>query len=181
MNNVHHLFHQQSIEDEDDEFLTPDSSPLATDGVLETETTNYPLISFQENKVYHHHDDKNLMYSSFSLSLCDMQLGYINYSNNQSKNNLSSIIEKFGVCFLIQYRTIQIFDPLWPLIKVSGTLPKIIIHLDPSRIETLCGTINNWGSFIENLTSSIVSKSDLTNNKKSIDEIKCTFSTWLSY
>jgi len=35
----------------------------------------------------------------------------------------------------------------------------------------LCGTINNWGSFIENLTSSIVSKSDFINNKKSIEEL----------
>jgi hypothetical protein len=159
-------------EDEDDEFLTPDSSPLAADGIFETETTSYPMnIIPREQSLSPVNEDQNLMYSSFSLSLCDMQLGYITYSNNQSKKNLSPIIEKFGVCFLIQYRTIEVFDPLWPLIKVSGTLPKLIIHLDSSRIETLCGTINNWGSFIENLTSSIVSQSDLTNNKKSIDEI----------
>ncbi|UJR35530.1 hypothetical protein I4U23_028284 [Adineta vaga] len=158
-------------EDEDDEFLTPDSSPLATDGILENETTNYPVnIIPREQSLSPTNDPKDLMYSTFSLSLCDMQLGYLTYTNNQAHNKLSSIIEKFGVCFLIQYRTIQTFEPLWPLIKVSGALPKIIIHLDPSRIETLCGTIKNWGSFVENLTSSIVSKSDISSTKISIDE-----------
>jgi len=38
-------------------------------------------------------------------------------------------------------------------LKFSGIISKISFHLDPSRIETLCGTINNWKSFIENLTS----------------------------
>ena len=158
---------------DDDEFLTPESSPLATDGVLETETTNYPVnIIPHDRGVSPFNNETNLMYSSFSLSLCDMQLGYLTYSNNQSKNNLSAIIEKFGVCFLIQYRTVQTFDPLWPLIKVSGIIPKIIIHFDPIRLEILCGIINKWGSFIENLTSSIVSKSDLTTNqKKSVDDL----------
>ncbi len=167
-----------TIDDDDDEFLTPDSSPLATDGLLETETTNYPvnIISREHSSSPIDNENQNLIYSSFSLSLCDMQLGYLTYTNNQSKNNLSSIIEKFGVCFLIRYRTIQTFDPLYPLIKVSGILPKIIIHLDPSRLETLCGTINNWGSFIENLTSSIVSKSDLTTNKKSFEELNARLS-----
>ena len=167
-----------TIEDEndDDEFLTPESSPLATDDPLETETINYPVNIIPREHSSSPMENKDLMYSSFSLSLCDMQLGYLTYSNNQSKNNLSSIIEKFGVCFLIRYRTVQAFDPLYPLIKVTGTLPKIIIHLDPSRLETLCGTIHNWGSFIENLTSSIVSQSDLTSNKKSIEDLNARLS-----
>ncbi|CAF1602704.1 unnamed protein product [Rotaria magnacalcarata] len=162
-----------TVEDDDEEFVTPDSSPTATDNPLEFETTNYPINNIpREQRISPTHDDENLIYTPFSLSLCDMQLGYLTYSNNQSKNNLSSIIEKFGFCFLIQYRTIQTFDLLWPLIKVSGTLPKIIIHLDPSRLETLCGTINNWGSFIENLTSTIVSnKSDIKNNQTTIDDL----------
>ena len=153
-------------DDDNEEFLTPDSSPLATDGVLEAETNHYPVNEIpRDQSLSPTQDDTNLLYSSFSLSLCDMQLGYLTYSNNQATNNLSPIVEKFGVCFLIQYRTVQTFDPMWPLIKVSGALPKIIIHLDPSRIETLCGTIHNWGSFVENLTSSIVSSSDLPTPK----------------
>lgn len=160
-------------DDDDDEFLTPESSPLATDGILETETINYPVnIIPREHSSSPTIDNNDIMYSSFSLSLCDMQLGYLTYSNNQSTNNLSAIIEKFGVCFLIQYRTIETFDPLLPLIKVSGIIPKIILHLDPLRIETLCGIINNWGLFVENLPTSIVSKSDLPtkNPKKSPEE-----------
>ncbi|CAF3378706.1 unnamed protein product [Rotaria sp. Silwood1] len=160
-------------DDDDEEFVTPDSSPLANDNSLEIETTNYPInVISREQSISPINNNENLIYTLFSLSLCDMQLGYLTYTNNQSKNNLSSIIEKFGVCFLIQYRTAQTYDLLWPLIKVSGTLPKIILHLDPLRIETLCGTINNWGSFIENLTSSIVSnKTDITNNKNSNDDL----------
>ncbi|CAF0865083.1 unnamed protein product [Adineta ricciae] len=159
-------------EDEDEEFLTPDSSPLATDGMLEHETTNYLVnIIPREQSLSPINDPQDSMYSTFSLSLCDMQLGYLTYTKNQEKNKLSSIIEQFGVCFLIQYRTIPMLDPLWPLIKVSGTLPKIIIHLDPSRMETLCGTIKNWGSFVENLTSSIVSKSDIPNPKKPMEDL----------
>lgn len=170
------------IEDDpgDDEFLTPEGSPLTTDGILEQETINYPVNIIPREHSLSPMDDqddhKNLVYSSFSLSLCDMQLGYLTYSNNQSRNNLSPIIEKFGVCFLIRYRTIQTFDPLYPLIKVSGILPKVILHLDPSRLETLCGTINNWGSFVENLTSSIVANSDLTNTKTSVEELNARLS-----
>ena len=161
-----------AADDDNEKFLTPDSSPLATDGMLETETNQYPVnVIPRDQSLSPTQDDKNLLYSSFSLSLCDMQLGYSTYSNNQATNNLSPIIEKFGVCFLIQYRTVQTFDPLWPLIKVSGTLPKIIIHLDPSRIETLCGTIRNWGSFVENLTSSIVSSSDLPTPKNPLEHV----------
>lgn len=160
-------------EDDDDEFHTPDSSPSATDNPIELETTNYPVNNIpREHSISPIHQDENLMYTSFSLSLCDMQVGYSTYSDNQPRNNLSSIIEKFGVCFLIQYRTVQTFDLLWPLVKVSGTLPKIIIRLDPLRLETLCGTINNWGSFIENLTTSIVSKkSDVTNTPIPIEDL----------
>lgn len=171
-----------AIEDDpgDDEFLTPEGSPLTTDGILEQETVNYPVNiiprEHSSSPMDDHDEHKNLMYSSFSLSLCDMQLGYITYSNNQSRSNLSPIIEKFGVCFLIRYRSIQTFDPLYPLIKVSGILPKVIIHLDPSRLETLCGTINNWGSFVENLTSSIVANSDLPSSKTSVDELNARLS-----
>ena len=170
------------IEDDpaDEEFLTPDGSPLANDGLLEQETTNYPvnIISREHSPspIDDHDEHKNLMYSAFSLSLCDMQLGYLTYANKQPKNNLSPIIEKFGVCFLIRYRTVQTFDPLYPLIKVSGILPKIIIHLDPSRLETLCGTINNWGSFVENLTSSIVAQSDVSTTKTPIEELNARLS-----
>ncbi|CAF4186414.1 unnamed protein product, partial [Rotaria sp. Silwood2] len=150
-----YFFNEQPLsianEDDDDEFVTPDSSPVANDNSLEIETTNYPVnIIPREQSISPIHNNESLLYTLFSLSLCDMQLGYLTYTNNQSKDNLSSIIEKFGVCFLIQYRTIQTYDSLWPLIKVSGTLPKIILHLDPLRIETLCGAINNWGSFTEN-------------------------------
>ncbi|CAF0789547.1 unnamed protein product [Rotaria sordida] len=172
-----YFFNEQSSsiinENDDEEFVTPDSSPIANDNLLEIETTNYPVnIIPREHNISPINDNVNLIYTSFSLSLCDMQLGYLTYTDNQSKNNLSSIIEKFGVCFLIQYRTIQTYDLLYPLIKVSGTLPKIILHLDPLRIETLCGTINNWGSFIENLTSTIVSnQTDITNDKNSIDDL----------
>ncbi|CAF2761002.1 unnamed protein product [Rotaria sp. Silwood2] len=172
-----YFFNEQPLsianEDDDDEFVTPDSSPVANDNSLEIETTNYPVnIIPREQSISPIHNNESLLYTLFSLSLCDMQLGYLTYTNNQSKDNLSSIIEKFGVCFLIQYRTIQTYDSLWPLIKVSGTLPKIILHLDPLRIETLCGAINNWGSFTENLTSTIVSnKTDITNNKHSNDDL----------
>ncbi|CAF4739694.1 unnamed protein product, partial [Rotaria magnacalcarata] len=32
-----------TVEDDDEEFVTPDSSPTATDNPLEFETTNYPI------------------------------------------------------------------------------------------------------------------------------------------
>ena len=159
-----------AVDDENEEFLTPDSSPMATDLLIENETSSYPInLVPQEQALIVTRTEEDLLYSTFSLSLCDMQLGYLSYSNNQSTNKLSSIIEDFGVCFLIQYRTVQTFDSLWPLLKVSGTLPRLIIHLDPSRLETLFGTLLNWKSFLENVTSSIVSNSDSTPTDSTVD------------
>lgn len=176
-----YFFNEQTVspvvsnadEDDNEEFATPGSSPLPLDDPLEPETNHYPINlipreqSASPTTVQH---EKNLHYSSFSLSLCDMQLGYLTYSNASAPNKLSAIIEKFGVCFLIQYRTVQAFDPSLPLIKVSGTLPKIIIHLDPSRIETIGDTIHQWGLFMDKFTSSTPVPPDDANNTVSTSE-----------
>ena len=63
-------FDQQQIQENDDEeeFLTPDSSPLANDDPLEEETIYYPT-----NMV-----PIDVEYSSFSLSVRDIQVRILN-------------------------------------------------------------------------------------------------------
>ena len=120
---------QQQQPEEEDEFLTPDTSPLANDMPLEEETNFYSMNTIPTD----------IQYSSLTLSVCDIQVGY--------SVDLSQIVEKFSVHFQLQHP----LDHLWPLTHVSCAIPKLSLDLTPQLIRTLVHSIQPWIVFGNNL------------------------------
>ncbi|CAF4898572.1 unnamed protein product, partial [Rotaria sp. Silwood1] len=134
---INTTFDQQQFQENDDEtFLTPDSSPEAIDNSLEEETTFYSINVIPKDQT-----DDHVQYSSFTLSIRDIQVGY--------STDSSQILEKFSTYFVVQHPV----NRLWPLLNISGTLQKLIIHLDSSKIQNLCCTISPWITFINSFTT----------------------------
>ncbi|CAF3889617.1 unnamed protein product [Rotaria sp. Silwood1] len=134
---INTTFDQQQFQENDDEtFLTPDSSPEAIDNSLEEETTFYSINVIPKDQT-----DDHVQYSSFTLSIRDIQVGY--------STDSSQILEKFSTYFVVQHPV----NHLWPLLNISGTLQKLIIHLDSSKIQNLCCTISPWITFINSFTT----------------------------
>ncbi|CAF4309622.1 unnamed protein product, partial [Rotaria sp. Silwood2] len=131
------IFAQQQVEENDDEaFLTPDSSPEAIDNPLEEETTFYSI-----NVISTDQTDNHVEYSSFTLSIRDVQVGY--------SMDSSPMLEKFTIYFIIKHP----INHLWPLVNISGSLQKIIVHLDSQKIQNLSCIINPWIIFIDNFVT----------------------------
>ncbi|CAF3844146.1 unnamed protein product [Rotaria sordida] len=135
---INTAFTQQQFQENDDEaFLTPDSSPEAIDNLSEVETTFYSINIIPTDQI----DDHIVEYSTLKLSINDIQIGY--------STDFSQIVERFSVYFVVQHRV----NHLWPLVNISGTLQKIIVHLNSEKIQNLCCTINPWITFIDNFVT----------------------------
>jgi hypothetical protein len=114
-------------ENDEEEYLTPESSLLVNDGPLEEEMTYYSINTIPTD----------IEYASFSLSVRDIQVGY--------SVDLSQIVEKFSIHFLVQHR----LDHLWPLINISSTIQNMVLHLNPQVIQILYDSIHPWIALID--------------------------------
>ena len=115
--------------DNEEEFLTPDSSPPANDDPLEEETMYYSINSIPTD----------IQYSSVILSVCDIQVGY--------SIDRSQIVENFNVQFHLQHS----LNGFWPLTSISSSISKLSLHLSPHVIQTLGQSIPPWMIFVNNL------------------------------
>ena len=132
----------EETDSEDEEFVTPDSSPntpiKSDEGEEDTSAfaANKSIASAEEDTI------KFKMYETFSVNMTNMQviIGRMkdNWRNAHIKGASSlHILDKFSIALQLQRRTVPTDDIDMPKFALSGTLPKLSMHINESKIHAV--------------------------------------------
>lgn len=165
---------------EDDEmFLTPCSTPPDSDQASDDSPTmisalsndfvsptsiapraSQPTVDGQElNEI-------NLykkLYDRYTINLTDLQILVCkgrerwNFASSKGTSNLH-VLDRFNINLQLERRVIFTLDPQYPSLTLCGTLPKLNVHINESKIGSLTNMLNVIYS--HNIESSFKSPSD---------------------
>uniref|UniRef100_A0AAR5PHD2 UBA domain-containing protein n=1 Tax=Dendroctonus ponderosae TaxID=77166 RepID=A0AAR5PHD2_DENPD len=127
-------------ESEDDEtFLTPCSTPPVSedseDQTLEPVSQIEDLPDFKLDETNFH----NKLYDCYSLELNDLQIligkarENWRYALNKGTSNLH-VVDRFNISLQIERRVVYTSDPLYPSLTLNANLPKLVVHVNESKI-----------------------------------------------
>ena len=128
---------EEETDSEDEEFVTPASSPNTPDIKSDEENKNMASPEAIEEETV-----KFKMYETFSVNLTNMQviIGRMkdNWRNAHVKGASSlHILDKFSIALQLQRRTVPTDDVDMPKFALSGTLPKLSMHINESKIQAV--------------------------------------------
>ncbi|KAK3583966.1 hypothetical protein CHS0354_033760 [Potamilus streckersoni] len=120
--------------DMEDDFHTPMSTP-PNEPALDT---NFGSLS-QNLQLSELH---NIFYERYSLELTDLQVmvGRMkdNWRNTQFRGSTQlHLVDKFSITLQLERKLIFTNDPQWPNITVSGTLPRLTVHVNEQKVQIL--------------------------------------------
>lgn len=140
---------------EDEEaFMTPCSTPPGS----EASTTNTPTLcsalsdmpdflvnlgdtALNERSLHHK------LYDSYSLNLTDMQVlvgktkERWSFASAKGSSPLH-VLDRFSILLQIERRVVYTLDPQYPSLTVSGSLPKLIAHVNENKIASITQVLN---------------------------------------
>ncbi|KAL3268817.1 hypothetical protein HHI36_007913 [Cryptolaemus montrouzieri] len=127
--------------EEEDTFLTPCSTPpqseasYSEDQTLDISSTLEPLPADFLNEASLHQK----IYDRYSVELTDLQIlvGKVKdnwrYAHNKGSSTLH-VLDRFNISVQIERRIIHTVDPLYPSLTFNANLPKLVAHLNESKI-----------------------------------------------
>ncbi|XP_060529289.1 intermembrane lipid transfer protein Vps13D isoform X2 [Cylas formicarius] len=132
--------------EDDDTFLTPCSTPPVSENSDSGEHTleqasqfeNYPDFALDEVNFH------NRLYDCYCLDLSDLQIligkakDNWRYALHKGTSPLH-ILDRFNISIQIERRIVYTSDPLYPSLTLNANLPKLVVHLNESKI---CSTRN---------------------------------------
>lgn len=148
---------------EDDEmFMTPCSTPPGSEEdesptlVTTSESFQTPLTS----NVYQKQlppsteelelNESNLykkIYDRYNINLTDLQILVCkgkerwNYASSKGTSNLH-VLDRFSISLQLERRIVHTNDPQYPSLTLCGTLPKLNVHINESKIGSIINMIN---------------------------------------
>ena len=135
---------------EDDEFVTPASSPTSPNvpevpfAAASIPAVSDPVVAKSGHAPVPDLEDKmaRKFYDRYTISLNDMQVivGRVkdNWKHAHVKGTSSlHILDKFSIALHCERRIVATSDPNLPNIVVSGTLPKLNVHVNEDKVHSL--------------------------------------------
>lgn len=163
-NEVPNLGSDASVKDsEDDEmFMTPCSTPPGSENDSPTMTSTLsdnfqtPLtsnvfqrqlpqsieeIALNESNLY------NKIYDRYNINLADLQIlvckGKERWSYASSKGTSSlHVLDRFNISLQLERRIVNTNDPQYPSLTLSGTLPKLNVHINEAKIGSIINMLD---------------------------------------
>ncbi|KAL3882451.1 hypothetical protein ACJMK2_028789, partial [Sinanodonta woodiana] len=154
--------------DIEDDFRTPMSTP-PNEPALDNDSSSLS----QDLQLSELH---NIFYERYTLELTDLQVmvGRIkdNWRNTQFRGSTQlHLVDKFSITLQLERKLIFTNDPQWPNITVSGTLPRLTVHVNEQKVQILHACMKRLSQPIlsTSQTSSNISQSSSTSGL-TIDE-----------
>nr|XP_002733622.2 PREDICTED: vacuolar protein sorting-associated protein 13D-like [Saccoglossus kowalevskii] len=138
--------------DDDDDFATPLSSPgemapLEEDTVARGDITSIDFAdeSISESTL------RDKLYDRYTLDMSDLQVivakGSYNWKRAYMKGTSAvHVVDRFTISVQLERRIISTTDPQWPSATLSGTLPKLVLHVNENKIHAIRKCINLFSS-----------------------------------
>lgn len=134
----------EAADDEDDsddeEFVTPDSSPtspiIGKSDFGQKDLSSSCCASDLETAI------NKKIYQKFSVSLSDMQVIVGRVKDNWKHAHVKGtstlhVLDKFSIALKCERRIVPSQDPNLPNVVISGTLPKLNVHVNEDKINIL--------------------------------------------
>lgn len=140
--------------EEDEAFMTPCSTPPGS----EASTTNTPTLcsalsempdflvnlgdmALNERTLHHK------LYDSYSLNLTDMQVLVCKTKERWSFASAKGssplhVLDRFSILLQIERRVVYTLDPQYPSLTMSGSLPKLVAHVNENKIAAITQVLN---------------------------------------
>lgn len=142
-------FRKDSEEEEEDgdAFMTPCSTPPGS----EASTSDSPTLctalsdgfdsSLNEKSLHHK------LYDSYVLNLTDLQVLVCKskerwaFASSKGSSSLH-VLDRFNISLQMERRVVYTLDPQYPSLTMSGSLPKLVVHVNEHKIAALIQTLN---------------------------------------
>ena len=127
----------ESDSEDDEEFVTPASSPNSPAIKSDGENESFSKINMESEDTF-----KCKMYETFSIHLTNLQVIVGRMKDNWRHAHVKGtsalhILDKFSIALQLQRRTVPTDDVDMPKFALSGTLPKLSIHINEHKIHAL--------------------------------------------
>lgn len=133
-------------DDDDDTFLTPCSTPPGsnTDSpTLCTALTDIPeIINRVDSMPLNETSFHNKIYDKYNIDLTDLQVLVCKGKEGllAASAKVSSplhLLDRFNISLQVERRVVMTCDPQYPSLKLSGTLPKLVVHVNEMKIAAI--------------------------------------------
>lgn len=130
---------RQESEDDDECFHTPCSSPQSEQVYDESKSPTFlsPKHDHVTEMALH-----QKLYDRFSIELGDMQILVGRTRDNIKHAHLKGtstlhVLDRFNISIQLERRALYSNDPSLPSLKLSGNLPKLVVHVNEQKVAAL--------------------------------------------
>lgn len=129
----------------DHNFQTP-----LTSNVYQSQISSAPeKLELNESNLF------NKIYDRYTINLTDLQILVCkgkerwNYASSRGTSNLH-VLDRFNITLQLERRIVFTNDPQYPSLTLCGTLPKLNVHINESKIGSIVNMLNHiYSSNIE--------------------------------
>lgn len=145
----------QTDADDDEAFMTPCSTPPGSHASTTTDSpTLMTALSDIPDSIINQIDtglnERTLhdkLYDSFCIDLIDLQVlvckGKERWAFASQKNSSPlHVLDRFSISLQLERRVVYTADPQYPSLTLSGSLPKIVAHINEHKIEAIAFMLN---------------------------------------
>lgn len=161
--------------EEEDAFMTPCSTPPGS----EASTSDSPTLCTALSDVTETNGDSSLnekslhqkLYDSYSMNLTDLQVLVCKskerwaFASSKGSSSLH-VLDRFSISLQMERRVVYTLDPQFPSLTMSGSLPKLVVHVNEHKIAALIQTLN----VLSNSTIQSPYRSPVIDNMEDISE-----------
>lgn len=142
---------KESSED-DEAFMTPCSTPPGSPSLTDSPTLVSALSDLPEiSQISSDHFVNELalhekIYDRYNLDLTDLQVivckakDKLSFVTSKGTSTLH-LLDRFSIALQVERRIVHTIDPKYPSLTLSGTLPKLIVHVSEPKIEAITNVL----------------------------------------
>ncbi|KAF4525445.1 hypothetical protein B566_EDAN004188, partial [Ephemera danica] len=130
---------RQPSEEDDECFHTPCSSPQTE---CKSPSVVTPKHDLSESALH------QKMYDRFSIELGDMQIlvgrtrDNLKHAHHKGTSTLH-VLDRFNISIMLESRALYSNDPNLPSLKFSGSLPKLVVHINEQKVAAIRSMIHH--------------------------------------
>lgn len=141
-----------SISDDDEDFITPCSTPpkemeLDDEEVVCETDSQWDESIFTDLPIINEDLLRERLYEKYILKLNDMQVLVSQMKDNWRFAQLRGtsilhVLDRFSVSLQMERQLISTRNPNWPNITICGKLPKLVVHVSEKKLDCLKTCLN---------------------------------------
>lgn len=142
---------RKDSEEEEDAFMTPCSTPPGS----QASTSDSPTLCTALSDGFEANIDSSLnerslhqkLYDSYILNLTDLQVLVCKskerwaFASSKGSSSLH-VLDRFNISLQMERRVVYTLDPQYPSLTMSGSLPKLVVHVNEHKIAALIQMLN---------------------------------------